>query len=182
MHVLDILNAERVAIADGASSRGGAPGAGARPGVGRPAVRRDDDGAVGGIRSKAEALRVLAQLLARGDSRLSALDVEAVLVRREELQSTGVGGGVAIPHGSMDQLERIVGALLVCKQPIDFAAIDGEPVSILFAIVGPKRSTGEHLKTLARVSRLLRDDDFRRRLVDAPTADRVVALIGGEET
>lgn len=155
MHVLDILNAERVAIANGAPS---------------------------GVRSKADALRVLAELLAKGDPRLTAVDVEAVLARREDLQSTGVGGGVAIPHGSMDQLERIVGALLVCKQPIDFAAIDGEPVSILFAIVGPKRSTGEHLKTLARVSRLLRDDDFRRRLVAAGSAERVVDLIGGEES
>jgi PTS system nitrogen regulatory IIA component len=162
MHVLDILSAERVAIA------GSAGGGASNP----------QDLAV---RTKSDALRVLSELLARGDPRLTAASVEQVLSRREELQSTGVGGGVAIPHGSMDQLERIIGALLVCKQPIDFSAIDGEPVSILFAIVGPKRSTGEHLKTLARVSRLLRDDDFRRRLVDAPTADRVVALIGGEE-
>lgn len=167
MHVLDILNAERVAIADGARPNG--------------ASTPVPHGRVG-VRTKAEALRVLSELLAKGDPRLSAVEVETVLARREELQSTGVGGGVAIPHGSMDQLERIVGALLVCKQPIDFAAIDGAPVSILFAIVGPKRSTGEHLKTLARVSRLLRDDDFRRRLVDAPTPDRVVGLIGGEES
>ncbi len=172
MHVLDILSAERVAIAGapiGSDAIGGASG-GADTGV-RALV----------VKTKANALHVLAELLARGDPRLSAAEVEQVLVRREDLQSTGVGGGVAIPHGSMDQLERIVGALLVCKPPIDFAAIDGEPVSILFAIVGPKRSTGEHLKTLARVSRLLRDDDFRRRLVEAPTADRVVSLIGSEE-
>ena len=158
MHVLDILSTERVAIAGGAGA-----------------------GALGGIRSKREALHALAGLLARGDARLTAEAVEHVLVRREDLQSTGVGGGVAIPHGTMDEVERIVGALLVCKQPIDFSAIDGEPVSILFAIVGPKRSTGEHLKSLARVSRLLRDDDFRRRLVEAPTAESAVALIRGEE-
>lgn len=162
MHVLDILSAERVAIAG--SAGGGASN------VKGPVVR-----------TKADALRVLSELLARGDPRLTAASVDQVLSRREELQSTGVGGGVAIPHGSMDQLERIIGALLVCRQPIDFSAIDGEPVSILFAIVGPKRSTGEHLKTLARVSRLLRDDDFRRRLVEAEAADVVVALIGGEE-
>jgi len=153
MHVLDILSRDRVALSGGSSR----------------------------VRTKAEALRTLAELLARGDASLTAADIEDVLVKREELQSTGVGSGVAIPHGSMDRLERIVGALLVCKEPIDFAAIDGEPVSILFAVVGPKRSTGEHLKTLARVSRLLRDDGFRQRLVESDKPDDALRLIGGAE-
>jgi PTS system nitrogen regulatory IIA component len=107
----------------------------------------------GPIRSKSDALKRLSVLLANGQTVISMDEIERVLTERERLQSTGVGGGVAIPHGSMDQLERIVGALLVCKPPIDFAAIDGEPVSILFAIVGPKRSTGEHLKTVTLVCR-----------------------------
>lgn len=153
MHVLDILSRDRVALSDGATR----------------------------VRTKAEALRTLADLLARGDASLTVAEIEDVLVKREELQSTGVGSGVAIPHGSMDRLDRILGALLVCKSPIDFAAIDGEPVSILFAVVGPKRSTGEHLKTLARVSRLLRDDGFRQRLVESARPDDALRLIGGEE-
>lgn len=153
MHVLDILSRDRVALSGGSCY----------------------------VRTKAEALHTLADLLARGDASLSAAEIEDVLVKREELQSTGVGSGVAIPHASMDRLERIVGALLVCREPIDFAAIDGEPVSILFAVVGPKRSTGEHLKTLARVSRLLRDDGFRQRLAESDKPDDALRLIGGEE-
>lgn len=153
MHVLDILSADRIAIAGEAAP----------------------------VRDKAAALGVLAELLARSSSILTRADVLDVLTRREELQSTGVGGGVAIPHGSLDNLEGIAGALLVCPSPIDFSAIDGEPVSILFAIVGPKRSTGEHLKTLARVSRLLRDDAFRKRLVETRTPGDIIDLIRGAE-
>lgn len=153
MHVLDILTAERIAVAGDATP----------------------------VHDKADALGVLAGLLARASSILTRTDVLEVLTRREELQSTGVGGGVAIPHGSLDRLDGIAGALLVCPKPIDFSAIDGEPVSILFAIVGPKRSTGEHLKTLARVSRLLRDDGFRRRLVDTRDPEEILSLIRLEE-
>ena len=104
-----------------------------------------------------------------------------MLMERERLQSTGVGGGVAIPHGSLDKLDRTLGAVLLCPSPIDFDAIDGAPVSILFAVVGPRRAAGEHLKTLARVSKLLRDDRFRQRLISAKTGRDAFALIAAEE-
>lgn len=143
----------------------------------------------GVVQSKEEALHRLAALLAAGLSARSAGysgtglmgDIERVLVERERLQSTGVGGGVAIPHGSMEGAERLVGAVLLCPKPIEFDAIDGAPVSILFAVIGPKRATGEHLKTLARISRLLRDDGFRGRLLEAPTGRAAFELIVAEE-
>ena len=93
-----------------------------------------------------------------------------------------MGGGVAIPHGSLERLDRTVGAVLLCPEPVDFEAIDGAPVSILFAVVGPKRATGEHLKTLARVSRLLRDDGFRERLLSAHDGAEAYAMIAAEES
>jgi nitrogen PTS system EIIA component len=108
-------------------------------------------------------------------------EVERVLVEREHLQSTGVGGGVAIPHGAIDRIEQLVGAVLLCPDPIPFDAIDNEPVSILFAVIGPKRKTGEHLKTLARVSRLLRNEDFRERLLKAPDGKTAFELMFEEE-
>jgi PTS system nitrogen regulatory IIA component len=81
----------------------------------------------------------------------------------------------------MEGVERLVGAVLLCPAPIDFDAIDGAPVSILFAVIGPKRATGEHLKTLARISRLLRDEGFRGRLLGAPTGRAAFELIIAEE-
>jgi len=136
--------------------------------------------AEGHVRNKSEALLRIAELLAKG-APAPAADIERVLVEREKLQSTGVGGGVAIPHGSIDGLDKHVGAVLLCPSPIDFDAIDGAPVSILFAVVGPKRAAGEHLKTLARVSRLLRDDEFRKRLLRAPSGADAFEIIAAEE-
>ena len=135
----------------------------------------------GVVNNKRDAIHRLATLLARRQTLVSAEEIEHVLNDRERLQSTGVGGGVAIPHGSIDRLERTIGAVLLCPSPIDFDAIDAAPVSILFAVIGPRRATGEHLKTLARVSRLLRDDSFRARLVAAATGHDAFALIAAEE-
>jgi PTS system nitrogen regulatory IIA component len=138
--------------------------------------------AEGIVRTKPEAIRRLSVLLASGQPSVTVDEVERVLTDRERLQSTGVGGGVAIPHGSLDRLERTVGAVLLCPEPVDFEAIDGAPVSIFFAVVGPKRATGEHLKTLARVSRLLRDDAFRERLLSADSGTQAYAMIAAEDS
>jgi PTS system nitrogen regulatory IIA component len=92
-----------------------------------------------------------------------------------------VGGGVAVPHGAVDEVPQQVGALLVCPIPIPFDAIDGEPVSILFALIGPKGAPAQHLKVLARVSRLLRRDAFRARLAAATDGAQAYALIRDNE-
>jgi nitrogen PTS system EIIA component len=133
--------------------------------------------AEGTVRDKPTALERLAELLARGQDNVTPERILTVLAEREKLQSTGVGGGVAVPHGSVEHLERQIGALLVCPKPIPFDAIDGEPVSILFALVGPKGSPAEHLKILARMSRLLRDAGFRERLVQSRGSDEAWELI-----
>ena len=136
--------------------------------------------AEGTVRTKSDALARLAQLLAQGQA-IGVDEVERVLTEREKLQSTGVGGGVAIPHGTIDRLDKLVGAVLLCPDPIAFDAIDSAPVSIFFAVIGPKRATGEHLKTLARVSRLLREDSFRERLLSAETGRDAFEMIAAEE-
>jgi PTS system nitrogen regulatory IIA component len=119
-------------------------------------------------------------MLARG-TRMDAAEVERVLAEREQLQSTGIGEGVAIPHGALPQLETQYASLLIMPEGVDFVAIDGLSVTILFAVIGPKRATGEHLKTLARVSRLLRSRGFRDRLVAAPDSMAAYELIAAEE-
>jgi PTS system nitrogen regulatory IIA component len=117
-------------------------------------------------RDKDDALRALAGLF----DGISAEEVYGVLRDRENLASTGVGDGVAIPHGRLAGIDRLQAALAICPRGVDFESIDGEPVHIFVAIVAPNRRTGDHLKALARVSRLLRREDLRARLRKAESA------------
>jgi PTS system nitrogen regulatory IIA component len=130
---------------------------------------------------KNKAIALLASMFGEHDG-VTQEEIERVLLEREALQSTGIGEGVAIPHGALAQLKEQVAALLIIPDGIEFQAIDDAKVSILFGVIGPKRATGEHLKTLARVSRLLRSKEFRAHLVGAPSASTVFELIIGEET
>src|SRR5688500_5999823 len=98
-------------------------------------------------------------------------------MERERLQSTGIGDGVAIPHTSVESAAGQAAALLLCRHGIPFEAIAGADVRIIFGVVGPKRATGEHLRALARISRLLRDNDTRTRLVAAADAQAAMSLI-----
>ncbi len=129
---------------------------------------------------KAKAIGLLANLIGTRDG-VTVQDIEKALLDREQLQSTGIGEGVAIPHGALPQLSEQVAALLIVPEGVDFQAIDDAAVTILFGVITPKRATGEHLKTLARVSRLLRNKDFRSRLINAADSQSVFDLIKSEE-
>lgn len=130
----------------------------------------------GTLANKAEALRALARLLGAAASAPEE-EVLALLLEREHLQSTGIGDGVAIPHSALEHAEGQAAALLLFPRGIDFDAIDGQPVHIVFGVVGPKRATGEHLRTLARISRLLRDEATRKQLANAESPAAAFALI-----
>jgi nitrogen PTS system EIIA component len=134
----------------------------------------------GGHFDKEKALARLANMFGERDG-VTVSEIEHVLLEREALQSTGIGEGVAIPHGALPQLKEQVAALLIVPAGVEFQAIDDAKVSILFGVIGPKRATGEHLKTLARVSRLLRSRDFRQKLVGAGSARDIYELISAEE-
>ncbi|MGA2448994.1 MAG: PTS sugar transporter subunit IIA [Polyangiaceae bacterium] len=134
----------------------------------------------GPVIDKIAAIHILAGMLATAGHVDSSV-IERVLCEREQLQSTGIGEGVAIPHGALVELETQHACLLVVPEGVEFAAIDGQRVTIFFAVIGPKRATGEHLKTLARVSRVLRNRAFRDRLVAASGPDEGYALIAAEE-
>lgn len=129
---------------------------------------------------KKKALSLLASLLSKGGG-APETELVRVLEEREALQSTGVGEGVAIPHGALANLEQQCAALLIVPEGVEFEAIDDAKVTILFAVVGPKRASGEHLKTLARVSRLLRNGNFRARLLSAKDSASAFKLIADEE-
>jgi len=130
---------------------------------------------------KPEAIHVLAELLAHGTT-VPAAKIEDVLREREALQSTGIGEGVAIPHGALGELDKQVAAVLTVPEGLEFEAIDDNKVNILVAVISPKRASGEHLKTLARVSRLLRNKTFRDRLIASPSSRAAFDLIEAEET
>ena len=134
----------------------------------------------GFVREKKDAMRLLARLLAPAVE-MEQNEVESLLVEREKLQSTGIGDGVAIPHASADAAPRQAAALLLCPHGVSFDSIDGVPVSIIFGVIGPRRATGDHLRVLARISRLLRDGVTRERLVSAASSDAAFALIEAQD-
>lgn len=102
--------------------------------------------------------------------------IRLALMEREQLGSTGVGKGVAIPHGKVPGLSGIVGLLAKLEQPIDFEAVDDQPVDLVFVLLAPVDATAAHLKALAKVSRLLRDERVRDSLRGAKTPEALFAI------
>ncbi len=130
---------------------------------------------------KRSALHALARLFVDDDPRLHVDAIQRVFEEREALASTGVGSGVAIPHGRLPEVERLVAVVGVCKAGVDFESIDGRLAHILVAVLGPERQTGEHLKALARFSRLLRDERVRSRLIGAADDAEALAILLRED-
>jgi PTS system nitrogen regulatory IIA component len=104
-------------------------------------------------------------------------EIFETLLRRERLGSTGVGGGVAIPHGKLARLDRIVGLFARLEVPVDFESLDGEPVDLIFLLLAPEAAGADHLKALARIARLLRDPEAARKLRAARDANAAYALL-----
>ncbi|MDO3382851.1 PTS IIA-like nitrogen regulatory protein PtsN [Gilvimarinus algae] len=120
--------------------------------------------------SKKRALEILANTIAEQEQGLDADDIFRRLIARERLGSTGIGHGVAIPHCRIPGCAATLGALITLKEPIDFDAVDGEPVDVLFAMLVPEQANDEHLQTLASLASALNDDGFRQALRSADTA------------
>ncbi len=126
--------------------------------------------------SKKQAL----QELARHGAAITGLDerqIFDVLLERERLGTTGVGSGIAIPHGKLPGLERLHGLFARIETPIDFDAIDEQPVDLIFMLLAPENAGADHLKALARVSRLLRDKSVCEKLRGSDKADALYALL-----
>lgn len=126
--------------------------------------------------SKKQALQELARKAAdlTGQHERAIFDV---LLERERLGTTGVGHGIAIPHGKLSGLTRVHGVFARLDKPIDFDAIDDQPVDLLFLLLAPEQSGADHLKALARVSRLLRDGAICAKLRGSDNADAIFALL-----
>lgn len=111
----------------------------------------------------------------------SEKQIISVLVERERLATTGVGEGVAIPHAKLDNLDNISMAIGISRTGIHFDAVDGQPVHIFVALLAPEGSTGEHLKALAGISRILKDPSFRNKLLGAKSSQEIYDAIIAEE-
>lgn len=138
----------------------------------------DNGGSVVG--DKTSAIKKLSELLAPalGCEREA---LEDLLAERERLQSTGIGDGVAIPHTSVEAASKRAAALVLVPKGVPFDAIDGADVNIVLGVVGPKDATGEHLRILARISRLLRNEATRRALAESVSPDAAYRVIESRE-
>ena len=108
-------------------------------------------------------------------------DLVKVLLERERLGSTGIGGGIGIPHGKMKDLDSLVLGFGLSRQGVDFESLDGKPAHIFFLLVTPENSTGLHLKLLARISRILKNEPFKDRLLNATDRDEILSIIQAED-
>ncbi len=128
---------------------------------------------------KRHALQLAAEVATRGLA-VPAGPVFEALSAREAVSSTGVGQGVAVPHAHVPQLQRVRGAFLKLDHPIDFDALDDQPVDLIFVLLSPEGAAPEHLRALARVTRLLRNASVRDQLRRARTVDALHALLAQE--
>ena len=134
-----------------------------------------------GPRSKREVLRQMAASLAKVEPQIEESRLLDVLLEREALQSTGIGEGVAIPHGKLAGLDRLVATFARSISGVDFDSIDGQPTYHFFLLVVPEHSGGQYLKALARISRFFRDAAFRRKLTEGETLEDVIRAIEEED-
>jgi PTS system nitrogen regulatory IIA component len=128
------------------------------------------------VNGKKQALQELAAKAAQISGQ-SEKAIYETLVQREKLGSTGVGNGVAIPHGKLPKLSKLFGLFARLERPVDFDSLDGQPVSLIFLLLAPEGAGADHLKALARVARVLRDPDTARELSESRDAEAIYAVL-----
>ena len=131
-------------------------------------------------REKNAALEEMAEYLG-STHHLDKNKVLKVLLERERISTTAIGEGVAIPHGKLNGVERVVGVFARSPEGIDFASLDGAPTHLFFVLVAPENAAADHLKALARISRLLKDEAFRRRLMAGQSSQELYTTILEED-
>ncbi|MHB8137655.1 MAG: PTS sugar transporter subunit IIA [Smithellaceae bacterium] len=133
--------------------------------------------------SKKDVLAELINVLIGSGLKIDKVKANDVLQQREKLGSTGIGDGVAIPHGKVSDLNELVVAFGRSKKGIAFDAIDGKPVHLFFLLLAPENSTGQHLKALAKISKMLKTPNFRKKLIEAKTtSDLYKAIVEQDES
>ncbi|HWP57213.1 MAG TPA: PTS sugar transporter subunit IIA [Candidatus Acidoferrales bacterium] len=132
-------------------------------------------------RTKTAVIREMAEWLARSVREIDVEKLVGVLLEREKIGSTAIGEGVAIPHGKLAEIDRVRGVFGRSPEGVDFDSIDGCRTHLFFLLVAPENSPGDHLKALARISRLLQDAQFRARLMKAESGPELFDAIKAED-
>lgn len=128
------------------------------------------------VTSKKQAIQELAAQAAQLTGH-SERAIAEILLQREKLGSTGVGNGIAIPHGKLPKLARLFGMFARLERPVDFEALDSQPVDLIFLLLAPETAGADHLKALARIARLLRDPDVAQKLRASHDAEALYAVL-----
>ena len=130
---------------------------------------------------KKAAIAEIIEMLVKAKKIKKPDEMIETILEREKLGSTGIGQGVAIPHGKTNLLSEQIGALAISQKGLEFNSLDGEPVHLMFLLVGPIEVAGKHLKALSRISRLFKDKFFRQSLREAKSAEEVIKIIQQED-
>ena len=132
--------------------------------------------------SKEEILEELVDALEVGDKITDREKVLEAVFQREEIMSTGIGHGIAIPHGKSEYVKELGGVLGIKTEGVEFDSLDGQPTFIFFLLVSPMDVSGPHIKALARISRLLKGEDFRKELIACPDNETAIRTLEKEES
>lgn len=132
-------------------------------------------------RDKNAALEEMADWLVSYHRHLDKQKVLTVLLERERISTTAIGEGVAIPHGKLPGVDRVLGVFARSLEGVDFASLDGGLTHLFFVLVAPENAAADHLKALARISRLLKDEAFRRRLMEGKNSQELFNIIAEED-
>jgi PTS system nitrogen regulatory IIA component len=132
-------------------------------------------------KSKRAVLAELSEIFTRDHAGIQPEAMIEVLLEREKLGSTGIGDGIAIPHGKLKGLDSLVISFGRSREGIDFDSIDGRPAHIFFLLMAPESSTGQHLKALAKISRMLKDPEFRSDLLSAKNTEELYRKIADKD-
>ena len=133
-------------------------------------------------KDKESVITELVELLDSNGLLLDKTVVSDAVFTRERTRSTGIGSGIAIPHGKCKAVKELVMALGLAREPIDFESVDGKPVKIIILLVSPADQTGPHIQALARISRLLLDEQFKNSIEGATSSEQVFELLSKKES
>ena len=129
------------------------------------------------VKSKKRALEALSELVAQDQNQLDSSNIFDSLISRERLGATGVGYGIAIPHGRIKNCKKITGAFIQLNQGVDFVDVDNQPVDMMFALVVPEESTDEHLQVLALLASMFNEESFREKLRKSESNEETYQLL-----
>ena len=132
-------------------------------------------------KTKKGVLKELVDCITKKELEIDGNDLLRVLLEREELGSTGIGDGIAIPHGKVKNIQNLMVSFGRSLGGVDFQSMDGKPTHIIFLLIAPENSAGIHLKALARLSRLLKDSRFRKNIMEADSSQEIYDLIAQED-